>query len=69
MVFALSFVYLAWHVITWILIALFLALALNPAVAFFERKGIRRGLAAAVVFMIAANAAMALVVSHNYRQR
>ena len=51
--FALSFVYLAWHVITWILIALFLALALNPAVAFFERKGIRRGLAAAVVFMIA----------------
>ena len=52
-VFALSFVYLAWHVITWILIALFLALALNPAVEFFERKGIRRGLAAAVVFMIA----------------
>ena len=52
-IFALSFVYLAWHVITWILIALFLALALNPAVAFFERKGIRRGLAAAVVFMIA----------------
>jgi predicted PurR-regulated permease PerM len=51
--FALSFVYLAWHVITWILIALFLALALNPAVVFFERKGIRRGLAAAVVFLIA----------------
>ena len=51
--FALSFVYLAWHVITWILIALFLALALNPAVDFFERKGIRRGLAAGVVFMIA----------------
>lgn len=51
--FLLSFVYLAWHVITWILIALFLALALNPAVEFFERKGIRRGLAAAVVFMIA----------------
>ena len=51
--FALSFVYLAWHVITWILIAIFLALALNPAVEFFERKGIRRGLAAAVVFMIA----------------
>jgi predicted PurR-regulated permease PerM len=51
--FALSFVYLAWHVITWILIALFLALALNPAVGFFERKGIRRGLAAGVVFMIA----------------
>ena len=52
-VFALSFVYLAWHVITWILIALFLALALDPVVGFFERKGIRRGLAAGVVFMIA----------------
>jgi predicted PurR-regulated permease PerM len=50
--FALSFVYLAWHVITWILIALFLALALNPAVGFLERKGMRRGLAAAVVFMV-----------------
>jgi predicted PurR-regulated permease PerM len=51
--FLLTFVYLAWHVITWILIAVFLALALNPAVEFFERKGLRRGLAAAVVFLIA----------------
>src|SRR5919206_3531637 len=31
----LAFVYLAWHVITWILIAVFLALALNPAVEWF----------------------------------
>jgi predicted PurR-regulated permease PerM len=51
--FLLSFLYLAWHVITWILIAVFLALALNPAVEFFERKGLRRGIAAAVVFLIA----------------
>jgi predicted PurR-regulated permease PerM len=51
--FLLSFLYLAWHVITWILIAVFLALALNPAVEFFERKGLRRGLAAAVVFLLA----------------
>jgi predicted PurR-regulated permease PerM len=51
--FLLTFVYLAWHVITWILIAVFLALALNPAVEFFERKGLRRGLAAAVVFLLA----------------
>jgi predicted PurR-regulated permease PerM len=50
---ALSLLYLAWHVITWILIALFLALALNPAVEFFERRGLRRGLAAAVVFVLA----------------
>jgi predicted PurR-regulated permease PerM len=49
----LAFVYYAWHVITWLLIALFLALALNPAVEFFERRGLRRGLASAVVFFLA----------------
>jgi predicted PurR-regulated permease PerM len=49
----LTFVYLAWHVVTWILIALFLALALNPAVEFFERRGLRRGWASAVVFFLA----------------
>ena len=51
-----TFLYLAWHVITWILIALFLALALNPAVEFFERHGLRRGLASAVVFLLALGA-------------
>jgi predicted PurR-regulated permease PerM len=54
--FLLSFLYLAWHVITWILIALFLAMALNPAVEFFERRGLRRGLAAGSVFVIALSA-------------
>jgi predicted PurR-regulated permease PerM len=49
----LAFVYYAWHVITWLLIALFLALALNPAVEFFERRGLRRGWASAVVFFLA----------------
>jgi predicted PurR-regulated permease PerM len=44
---------LAWHVITWVLIAAFLAMALDPAVQFFERKGVRRGLAAGVVFFLA----------------
>jgi predicted PurR-regulated permease PerM len=58
--FLLSFLYLAWHVITWILIAVFLALALNPAVEFFERRGLRRGLASAVVFLLAL-AAMGLL--------
>ena len=48
-----AFVYLAWHVITWILIALFLSLALNPAVEFFERHGLRRGLASFIVFFLA----------------
>jgi predicted PurR-regulated permease PerM len=49
----LTFVYLAWHVITWLLIALFLALALNPAVEIFERRGLRRGWASALVFFFA----------------
>jgi predicted PurR-regulated permease PerM len=49
----LTFFYLAWHVITWILIALFLALALNPAVEFFQGRGLGRGLASAVVFVLA----------------
>jgi predicted PurR-regulated permease PerM len=46
-------VYLAWHIITWILIALFLAAALNPAVEFLIKRGIRRGMAAAIVFIAA----------------
>jgi predicted PurR-regulated permease PerM len=49
----LTFVYLAWHVISWILIALFLALALNPAVEFFERRGLKRGWASGLVFLLA----------------
>jgi predicted PurR-regulated permease PerM len=49
----LTLVYLAWHVITWILIAVFLAAALNPAVERLERRGIRRGLAAGAVFVTA----------------
>lgn len=44
--------YLAWQVLTWILIAMFLACALNPAVEFFVRRGIRRALAATFVFFL-----------------
>ncbi len=51
--FGIALVYLAWHVITWILIALFLAAALNPAVEFLIRRGIRRGMAAGIVFVAA----------------
>jgi predicted PurR-regulated permease PerM len=50
-VFLLGF--LAWHVLTWILIAMFLAAALNPAVVAFERRGMRRGTAASLVFALA----------------
>jgi predicted PurR-regulated permease PerM len=42
--------YLAWHVLSWIIIAMFLAAALNPAVVAFERRGMRRGIAAPLVF-------------------
>jgi predicted PurR-regulated permease PerM len=50
---ALALVYLAWHVITWILIAVFLAAALNPAVQFLERRGVGRGIASGLVFLAA----------------
>ena len=49
----LTLVYLAWHIITWILIAVFLALALDPAVEFFQRRGLRRGYATGIVFVLA----------------
>ncbi len=42
--------YLAWHVLTWILIAILLAAALNPAVEALERRGMGRTSAASVVF-------------------
>jgi predicted PurR-regulated permease PerM len=45
--------YLAWHVLTWILIAILLAAALNPAVEVFERRGLKRGWAASLVFGLA----------------
>jgi predicted PurR-regulated permease PerM len=50
---ALLLVLLAWTVLTWILIAALLAVALNPAVEAFERRGLKRGYAAAIVFALA----------------
>jgi predicted PurR-regulated permease PerM len=45
------------HVLTWILVSLFFALALNPAVEFFMRHGIkRRGQAAALTYVLALSA-------------
>ena len=49
----LEVIWISRHVITWILISLFLALAMNPAVEYFQRHGIRRrGLAAGVTFVL-----------------
>ena len=56
----IAFLFLAWRIITWILIALFLSLALNPAVEFFERRGLKRVVASLVVFLLALVAFAAL---------
>jgi len=56
----LTFFYLAWHIVTWILVAVFLALALNPAVKKFEQRGMRRGYASAAVFLLALAAIVGL---------
>lgn len=51
---ALEFLWLTRGVILWVLIALFLAVALNPAVEWLLRRGVRRrGLAVAIVFAAA----------------
>jgi predicted PurR-regulated permease PerM len=44
--------FLARQVITWVFVALFLTLALNPAVSGMERRGMRRGLATGMVFLV-----------------
>ena len=51
--FGLILVYLAWQVLTWVLVAVLLACALNPGVEALERRGIPRGYAAAIVFLLA----------------
>jgi predicted PurR-regulated permease PerM len=50
----LTMVQIARHVIVWILVSIFLALALNPAVEWFLRRGVKsRGLAAGYTYIIA----------------
>ena len=49
----LSLGYLAWRAITWIVIAAFLAMALNPLVEYVQRRGFSRAMAATVVFVTA----------------
>ncbi|HKI23653.1 MAG TPA: AI-2E family transporter [Gaiellaceae bacterium] len=52
----LLLLYVTWisrQVLTWIIVAIFLALALNPAVEAFERRGLRRGIATAVTSLLA----------------
>jgi len=54
----LEMLWIARHVVSWIFIALFLALALNPAVDWVERRTKRRGLATGIVYI----AALAVIV-------
>jgi predicted PurR-regulated permease PerM len=50
----LEVVWIARHVLTWILISLFLALALNPAVDWLQRRGVkRRGIAVGITYVLA----------------
>ncbi len=49
----LEIVWIARQILVWILIAIFLALALNPAVDWFQRHGVkRRGLATGLTFIL-----------------
>src|SRR6266581_3650956 len=56
----LEIVMISRHVITWIFIALFLALALNPAVDRLERRIKRRGLATGIVYLAALGAVVGI---------
>jgi predicted PurR-regulated permease PerM len=60
---ALYVVWISIRVITWIFVALFLALALDPAVRFLQSKGLRRRGAAAAVIYTAAIAAVAALAA------
>jgi predicted PurR-regulated permease PerM len=49
----LEIIWISRHVLTWVLISVFLALALNPAVEWFMRHGVpRRGWAAALAYFL-----------------
>ena len=57
----LEVIWIARHVLTWILISLFLALALNPAVEWLQRRGIkRRGWATAITYVVALGVLVAI---------
>jgi predicted PurR-regulated permease PerM len=47
----LAVIWISRQVLTWVVVAVFLALALNPAVDALEKRGLRRGLAAGVAFL------------------
>src|SRR6266480_6796223 len=56
----IEILWLSRHILTWIFIALFLALALNPAVDRLERRIKRRGIATGTVFIAALGAVVGI---------
>jgi predicted PurR-regulated permease PerM len=53
----------AWTVLSWMLVALFLALAANPLVRWMERRGVKRGLAVLAVSLLGLGLLTALVMT------
>jgi predicted PurR-regulated permease PerM len=60
---ALWVVWISRRVLTWVFVALFFALALDPAVRFLQQRGMRRRGAAAAVIYLTAIAAVALLAA------
>jgi predicted PurR-regulated permease PerM len=56
----LQILWISRHILSWVFIAIFLALALNPAVDRVEQWTKRRGIAAGLVFTVALAAAVAI---------
>ena len=60
---ALWVVFVSIRVVTWVFVALFLALALNPAVVFLQGRGVRRRGAATAVIYVGALLLIALLAA------
>src|SRR5205085_6337940 len=59
----LEIVWIARQVISWVLIALFLALAINPLVELLQRRGVRRRGAAVAIAYLAVLAVLAAIAA------
>jgi predicted PurR-regulated permease PerM len=57
-------VWVSRHVITWILVSLFFALAINPAIEALQRRGVkRRGAAAGLIYVVVILAVASLIAA------
>jgi predicted PurR-regulated permease PerM len=61
---ALWIVWVSRHVITWVLVSLFLALAINPAVEWLQQRGVkRRGAATGLIYLAVIAGVAALIAA------